>query len=316
VVSFGGSYSGALSAWFRLKYPQVVHSALASSAPVLAQMDFPEYFDVVAGSLSTITNCNATIRSATNYYTQLLNSPQGRLKVLQDFSTCTPIKSDLDVTTFLEYMSDTISGFVQYNNDNNQYFPFNMEIMCDMLTSAPIDESFPTFFSVWNNFAGSTCSDSSYTSDLAVLENIDPKSPGASGRAWYWQTCNEFGYYQTAENPKCIFSSKITLDYFLGMCEAAFGTSQEAVQENVYRTNLDYGGQTIFATRIMFTNGIIDPWHVLGITNSTSIDLPAVLMDGTAHCADLYPSRAQDLPILTQTRQRFIQTLKNWLTKP
>ena len=39
-VTFGGSYSGNLAAWARLKYPDRVHAAISSSAPVLAKLDF------------------------------------------------------------------------------------------------------------------------------------------------------------------------------------------------------------------------------------------------------------------------------------
>ena len=39
-ISIGGSYPGALSAWFRSKYPHLTIGAISSSGVILAVEDF------------------------------------------------------------------------------------------------------------------------------------------------------------------------------------------------------------------------------------------------------------------------------------
>ena len=57
---FGGSYAGALSAWFRLKFPHLTCGSLASSGVVLAVYNFTD-FDRQVNVLDTAlsVNCNS-----------------------------------------------------------------------------------------------------------------------------------------------------------------------------------------------------------------------------------------------------------------
>jgi serine protease 16 len=65
-IAFGGSYPGALAAWFRLKYPNLVYAAVSSSAPVKAIVDFSDYNVIVGQSLGTYSSeCTKEISDAT-----------------------------------------------------------------------------------------------------------------------------------------------------------------------------------------------------------------------------------------------------------
>ena len=55
-IAFGGSYPGALAAWLRMKYPNIIYGAVASSAPIQAMFDFYKYFEVVSASLEQARN--------------------------------------------------------------------------------------------------------------------------------------------------------------------------------------------------------------------------------------------------------------------
>lgn len=85
-ISFGGSYPGSLSAWFRLKYPHLVHAAVASSAPMFAVVDFADYKVVVNKSLSSYhPECSLEVSKAFDMIQDLMKTHTGRIFLHKTF---------------------------------------------------------------------------------------------------------------------------------------------------------------------------------------------------------------------------------------
>ncbi|ETN73201.1 hypothetical protein NECAME_18468 [Necator americanus] len=97
------------------------------------------------------------------------------------------------------------------------------------------------------------------------------------------------------------------------------------VQKNIDRINELYGGKDYYkGTNVVIPNGSIDPWHALGKYSSDDPSVIWYLINGlfpvlrqmrnrTAHCADMYPSRPQDLPDLIEARKITEDNIANWL---
>lgn len=78
-IAFGGSYSGSLAAWLRLKYPHLIHAAVSSSGPLQALADFSAYLDVVNRSLAVYSpDCPKQIEIAMKRIEELEKSTDGR----------------------------------------------------------------------------------------------------------------------------------------------------------------------------------------------------------------------------------------------
>lgn len=85
-VVFGGSYAGTFAAFFRLKYPHLAHAAVASSAPMFAQVNFYQYLEVVQNSLNYFSpTCSQEIKKATSKIQELLATEMGRQQLESSF---------------------------------------------------------------------------------------------------------------------------------------------------------------------------------------------------------------------------------------
>lgn len=310
VITVGGSYPGNLAAWFRLKYPSITSGSIASSAPLRAKAEFSEYMDVVSTSIEFFSGqvCVDAFAAAAQKISGMIDG-SGIKQLERDFKTCSPMQSKLDVAVLLSDLMGNIQGTVQYNNEHAGVM--NVTDICSVMTATT--DAYTQFVELTAKYReanGQQCEDASFADSMGYLGNATFSYPANAARSWTYQTCNEFGYFQTATSrnqPFYAWRDILNLDFSLKICNSAFdGWSKEP---QVAWVNSVYGGERISATNVVFTSGTIDPWHALGVTNFTA-PLPQktetpVYITGTAHCNDLYePNSETDPESLVWARQQ------------
>ncbi|PRP86137.1 hypothetical protein PROFUN_03124 [Planoprotostelium fungivorum] len=293
VITFGGSYPGALAAWFRMKYPHVTMGSIASSAPVFAALDFYGYMDVVDKSLASVSGeiCDRRIQIATAYVDKLVQTEEGRDTLAAAFNICRPLVSDKDISTMYANLMGNFQGVVQYDEEGS---PITIQTVCDIMESGSDRDAFENYQKVNALVNGKNCIECNYDATIDLLKQTDHKAAGVGMRQWTYQTCLEFGYFQTTDSENQPFGDNVPLSYYTDMCHDTFGFT---FKPRVNETNLYYGGRNPRgASNIDFVNGSIDPWHALSITEDFSQTVIATFVQGTAHCDDMLPPKNGTTP--------------------
>lgn len=306
-IVVGGSYSGNLSAWARQEYPHLFVGSIASSAPVLAQVDYPEYLLNIEEELPV--ECSNIIRDVFVEIDAMLDSAEGRSELAELFNVCPEMEigtSHNDIANFLSLITDPIAGVIQYASADGA----DMANMCKALSG---DETGKDQLESYADFVvlqyGGACIDPRFQTWVNTLRNTDMSEANedAASRSWFYQTCAEFGYYQTGTAN--MFSDRLDLQYFEDTCREAYNLGFP----NVDHINRRYGARNTGATNTFFANGKVDPWHVLGVKATDNEGDTVVLMEPTSHCYDLYITKPSDPSIVDEVKAMEFQSVKEWL---
>ncbi len=297
-VAIGGSYPGSLAAYYRSRYPKLAVGALSSSGPVIAQENFEEYDHhvwKVAGS-----DCAGQIQKVVAQVEAALNNSEELLRIKKLF-VATQLTNNDD---FLYLIADMAALAVQYGYRDH---------FCDLLNQGDPMEGYAKFtreiYDQWeiNALSGS----------IQGALSEDPKDyPDLGMRQWYYQSCTEYGYWQTAyhEAKESARSSRIDLKYHHDACVRMFGLSSPAETHNTNQLFFEplLNKKT---TQIYFTNGSQDPWSNLSILKAPESNpaLSTFIIEGAAHCDDLRAPKLTDSAVLKKSRQVFLELAREWL---
>jgi len=302
-VVFGCSYSGALSAWFRLKYPDLVVASVAPSGPVLAQTNFTGY--IAQFSRSAAPACVDVVRKASPTASQLMQTQTGISQLIQTFNSCKPLNGSEDQYNFLYNIIDALAGSDQMSNPPD----WQLNQTCNtMMTGSNYVQNWATVYNQQN--APGVCNDFSFADTLASLQSTQVPN---EMRSWYWQSCVEFGFFQ-GSYPLSTASVFPYLDVQpqIEWCSQIFGIPD--MVPNTVWTNTYYGGYNLQTTNVMFTNGLLDPWHLLSITEDLPSGVQAVTYEA-GHCGTMIQATSVDPPSLTHARKKvtkFLEHVLNW----
>lgn len=313
-IVFGGSYSGSLAAWLRLKYPDLVQGAMSASGPLLAKLDFPEYFQVVIDDLGTVSEeCVSSLKTAMEQVDDLLINPREEESLTSIFNLCEPIEgldiNGLDVANFYNSLADSFAAVAQYNG----FLELTINDLCDTLTDENEEKEIIRLSNVVKMMYGTECISYKYEDDVEYLKNSEIYEGG--DRQWIYQTCTEYGWYQTTNREDNVLGRGCSIDLYTNLCADVFGQTFNTtfINAQINQTNAYYGGIDIDVSNVVYVHGSLDPWHAVGLLETTNPDSPVIYIEGTSHCANMYEDIGDDLSQLIAAKNEVDRLIGVWL---
>ncbi|CAM8889275.1 unnamed protein product [Rhodiola kirilowii] len=298
----GGSYAGMLSAWMRLKYPHVVLGALASSAPILYFDGLtPEdaYDKVVSKEYKEISeNCYLSIKQSWAKIDEVAVEKNGLAVLSKQFHTCSKLNSSSELKNALEHIYDAAA----------QNGAFSIEKFCKIVDEASHDSNL-----LDNIYSGLAAADAIWKKCLPSEDYFLSKD---TTDGWSWQSCIDMVMPMGRGNDTIYYPRPFNWTDFNLSCKMIYGVPPRPHWATTY-----YGGQDIklvlrrFASNIIFSNVLKDPYSSGGVLEDISDTLVAITAKKGRHCFDLLPMPSGSPKWMLKVRVKEVKIIRSWLDK-
>ncbi|XP_037807839.1 putative serine protease K12H4.7 [Lucilia sericata] len=152
------------------------------------------------------------------------------------------------------------------------------------------------------------CLDFTYQGLKSIFTDVNELTTGT--RPWFYQTCQEFGWFSTTATTTTneaftitsstnthytpAFGGQVPLSYFQQLCQDVFmenlghGThysplTLQQLQARALAINKLFGGFSNVSKRVIFTHGLLDPWRAAGLQNDQNV----LLIKDYSHVEDM-----------------------------
>jgi hypothetical protein len=266
-------------------------------------------------------DCLKIVKDGHDEIKNLLSDKDGRIKLVDTFNVCDiegtddPLGSRRNAQLFA---GDGVVYIPAQENDPSCTTDLcNVEKICKKLIDDTSNNAIDKLSNLAKSQNGGECTTVDWERQIQMLKSLAATAGGT--RSWLYQTCNEFGFYQTCDiESDCPYALGLhPVDQDLEMCERVFNKTD--VEDNVAKSNDFYGGWNIQSKRIMFVNGNVDPWSTLAVTSTNpDIDivsecLPAFWVDGASHHFWTHEILDTDTTKVNDARDKIWAQVTDWL---
>ncbi|CAK4626377.1 hypothetical protein LEN26_011922 [Aphanomyces euteiches] len=330
VIAFGGSYGGMLATYFRLKYPHIVDGAIAGSAPVLAfdgqipAADMGSFPRIVTRDASPAAgadaNCIPNMKALWPKLKAAAKTIAGRAALQEGFGVCKPFETEDAALGLVDWIVGAFASMAMGNfpypssyllNGASELPPYPVRAACsylkeDLTTGADDVALYKAVRASIGIFYNATL-------DVPCFTLRQPSNESQHDqRFWDYLACTEM-YMPMDQTGDDDFYPR-ELHNQTAMNESCM--KEWGVELRPYWANTVYGGrQALEATsNIVFTNGNLDPWSGVGVLESISPSVVALIVDGGAHHLDLMFSHPLDPPSVQDVRNEQKKHMRRWIS--